>query len=232
MKPICLDLYCKAGGTSRGYQQAGFYVVGVDIEPQKNYIGDDFLQADALEVLRILIGGGCIIGQSGRVYYLADFDLIAASPPCQLDSVMTPMAHRQNHPDLIEPTRELLLKTGRPFVIENVSGARHKLLNPVMLCGSMFGLPIWRHRYFETYPIWLMSPAACCHDFKPVLITDNGGPNGNGWGKPRKRTPIEVKRRAIQIDWMVGDEITEAIPPAYTRYLGQKMIELIKESAL
>lgn len=204
-----------------GYHQAGFEVVGVDIEPQPRY-PFRFIQADALEFLARLI-------ESGEV---EEYALIHTSPPCQLDSVMTPMAYRQNHPDLIGPTRQLLLKANRPFVIENVSGARHKLLNAVMLCGSMFGLSIWRHRYFETYPFWLMSPATCRHDFKPVLITDNGGPNANGWGKPRKRTPIETKRQAIQINWMTGDEITEAIPPAYTKWIGLQMLEMMKVEAL
>jgi DNA (cytosine-5)-methyltransferase 1 len=213
-KPILLDTFCKAGGCTKGYQRAGFYVVGVDIEPQPHYCGDEFIQADALD-------------------YLATADLsryaaIHASPPCQAYSTFTPLSHRANHPDLIDLVRMQLWATGKPYVIENVSGARMLLDNPVMLCGSMFGLTFWRHRYFEIYPPQLHLLPPCQHNFKPVLITDHGGPNGNGKGKPRTRTPIDVKRAAAGIDWMTEMELSEAIPPAYTEWIGQHLMEAIE----
>lgn len=132
-KPILLDTFCKAGGAGMGYHLAGFEVVGVDIEPQKHY-PFEFHKADALE----------FIAQHGH-----EFDVIHASPPCQFGSEATPMAARANHENLIPATREALKHAGRPYVIENVENVRVWLKNPVMLCGSMFNLPVWRHRYFE-----------------------------------------------------------------------------------
>jgi DNA (cytosine-5)-methyltransferase 1 len=205
-RPLLLDLYCKAGGASKGYFDAGFDVIGVDIEHQPNY-PYWFVQGDALEFL----------AKHGH-----SFDAIHASPPCQHYSRFTPNSHKDNHADLIDPTRQLLKATGKPYVIENVSGARKLLVNPIMLCGSMVGLPIWRHRWFELSPNNMLLTPPCRHDFKPVLITDNGGPNANGWGKPRKRTPVAAKREAAGIDWMTSDEITEAIPPAFTEWIARQ----------
>lgn len=126
MSGAALDLFCCAGGVTRGLQQAGFYVVGVDHEPQPRYCGDAFVQADALKYL--------------ATADLSRFDLICASPPCK---PFTPMRHAprtKKHPDLITPTRPLLERSGRPYCVENVVGARSYLKNPTMLCGSMFGL--------------------------------------------------------------------------------------------
>ncbi len=237
MKPKCLDLYCGGGGCSKGYQDAGFYVVGVDNRPQTRYCGDDFLQADALEVLRILVGGGCIIGQSGRVYYLSDFDLIAASPPCQAYSITKNLkTSRKDQPDLVGPTRELLTASGKPYVIENVPGA--PLNNPLMLCGTMFNLGTIRHRLFEcSPPIWF-PPAPCQHTGKIVPM----------WWKSRQRALLAggnykyihvvgssflmpEARAAMGINWMVRDEINQAIPPKYTEFIGKQMLEMIREVA-
>lgn len=131
-KPRLLDLFCKAGGAGYGYWQAGFDVVGVDIEPQKRY-PFTFIQADALEYL---------------ARHGGEYDAIHASPPCQAFSKMKnpDKAHRKAHPDLVDPVRELLMRTGRPYIIENVPGA--PLLSPVTLCGSQFGLKVYRHRVF------------------------------------------------------------------------------------
>lgn len=155
-----LDLYCGVGGAARGYDQAGFEVVGVDIEPQPNYrfgqaynLPYGFVQADALESLDRLLDGGRVGG-----WTLDDFDVIHASPPCQRFTAMGRMANtHDDHPDLVAPTRELLEATGKPYVIENVEGA--PLRDPLLLCGTMFGLGIlaggeWyelqRHRLFES----------------------------------------------------------------------------------
>ena len=191
-----------------GYYRAGFDVTGIDIASQKHY-PFEFIQADALE-------------------YIADhgseYDVIHASPPCQHYSEETPMDCRDNHPDLIAPVRELLRATGKPYVIENVEGARSWLLNPVMLCGSMFSLPIFRHRYFETWPHWYMSPRTCDHSFVPVMITGTTRRKG----VKRADAPVALRREAIGIDWMVITELDEAIPPAYTEWIGNQLMTYLE----
>src|SRR5687768_6327417 len=132
-RPRLLDLFCGAGGCSKGYQRAGFDVVGVDINPQPRHCGDEFYQADALEVLRLLIAG-----ETWQGYVLADFAAVHASPPCQLYSTLRNAAadRGSGHPDLVAPTRELLEATRLPWVMENVPGA--PMAPAIVLCGSMF----------------------------------------------------------------------------------------------
>lgn len=196
-----------------GYYRAGFTdITGVDIKPMKRY-PFRFIQADALEYLAMLI-------ESGEI---AEYDAIHSSPPCQKWSEATPEYLRCNHPDLIAPIRKLLLATAKPYVIENVEMARYELKSPIMLCGSMFGLPIWRHRYFESphLPLALLPP--CQHIGRPVLITGMGSTPRPEYGK-RYKFPISEKRKAIDIDWMTAEEITEAIPPAYTEWIGRQLL--------
>src|SRR5260221_245774 len=121
MKPRLLDLCCKAGGATRGYQLADYHVTGVDIDPQPHYIGDAFFQADAIEFL-------CEHGN--------EYDLIHVSPPCQRYSKITPVAHKSLYPDMIAEFRSYLQVLGKPYIIENVEDARRLLVKPVMLCGS------------------------------------------------------------------------------------------------
>lgn len=206
-KPRLLDAFSGAGGCARGYQQAGFHVTGIDIKPQPRFSGDVFIQGDALEY----------IAEHGR-----EFDAIHASPPCQAYSEATPLHHRATLPELIAPTRELLIASGRPYVIENVENARRHLINPVMLCGSMFGLAVWRHRYFEVSPMWFLAPSMCVHEGRPVSL--HPGSNARkGRGGP---TVIEA-REAMGIDWMTGHELNEAIPPAYTFFIGTQIMAAI-----
>lgn len=218
MKPLLVDLFCKAGGATRGYQQAGFHVVGVDIEPQPNYCGDEFHQADAL------------------TFPLDRFDAAHASPPCQanlhgLNAVNRSLGRTVDHPDLIAATRARLVAADIPYVIENVVGAA--LLGPVRLCGSSFGLPIRRHRLFESN-VTLLVPQ-CEHDREgekkywtsfrgkskqvrrsAVVQVYGSGAETHLWGP------------ALGIDWMTRDELTQAIPPAYTEHIGRQILRVVE----
>ena len=193
-----------------GYSRAGFDVVGIDIKPQPHY-PFEFIQADALEY----------IAQHG-----AEFDAIHASPPCQRYSVCTPTAYKDNHPDLIGVTRYALLTTGKPYVIENVENARSLLVNPLKLCGSMFGLNLWRHRYFELNGLWLMSPASCNHLELPVLISGTTRRSIEKGGRFEFTT--QQCRDAADLQWMTRTEMDEAIPPAYTEFIGAHLLRVIE----
>jgi len=201
-----LDLFCGAGGAAMGYYLAGFEIVGVDIKPQPHY-PFEFYQADALEFV---------------VEHGAEFDAIHASPPCQAYSWCTPVPYRARHPDLIAIVRVLLEETGKPFVIENVPGARHLLREPVMLCGTMFNLPLWRHRYFEIWPR-LSTPIQlrCNHTTLPVLVSGTTRRKVGG----RFEYSIAEKREAMQIPWMTTRELDQAIPPVYTEWIGKRILE-------
>lgn len=208
-RPRALDLFCGAGGATKGLQRAGFHVTGIDIKPQPRYCGDAFIQADAL----------------APPVDLRDFDFIWASPPCQAHS-KTRAIHGNDYPDLIPATRALLVATGVPWVIENVPGA--PLLHPIRLCGTMFGLKVIRHRDFESsFP--MLAPNCGRH----------GGTNSHrGYstgaefitvaGNNYRRVEGEV---AMSIDWMrTRDELSEAIPPAYSEFIGQAALRHLAPS--
>jgi DNA (cytosine-5)-methyltransferase 1 len=206
-KPRLLDLFCCAGGAGMGYHRAGFEVVGVDINPQPHY-PFEFHQADAL------------------TYPLDGFDAYHASPPCQGYSDCTPMIAKSLHPRLIADIRERL--QGKLYVIENVRGAKRELHNPLMLCGSMFGLRIHRHRYFEISKDWYPMLPHCYKPDNVIYIT--GSMKGKN-GRPHALEPLIAERKqAMGIDWMVTDEIDEAIPPAYTEYIGKYLMQVVLES--
>ena len=206
-----LDLFCKAGGASVGYARAGFEVVGVDIEKQKRY-PFEFVQADALDIM-------------ADVDFLRSFDVIAASPPCQTHSRTKHLRDAQGKTttkvDLIPQTRSALLKARRPYIIENVPGA--PLINPVTLCGSMFGLGVRRHRLFEVSdgasPIAIIH-SSCDHrgQGRPVGVYGSLRDDIPHGGKTADS--IEEARLAMGIDWMIWSELVEAIPPAYTELIG------------
>jgi len=226
LKPVLLDLFCGAGGCTRGYQEAGFYVVGVDINPQPNYCGDQLIQADALEMAAALAKDGALFCGPGLTILRPD--AIHASPPCPRYSTITPNAARGSHPDLIAETRELLKATGLPYVIENVVGS--PLENPIRLCGSSFGLDVRRHRLFEcSFPV---SAPPCEHSWqKPRFqsldkkMADRGqlasvvGVHGNC----NYAGEFELRCKAMGIEWMTNAELTQAIPPAYTRFIGEQL---------
>jgi len=201
-----LDLFCGAGGCSVGYHRAGFDVVGVDINPQPRY-PFEFHQADAFEFL---------------AEHWREFDAFGASPKCQLWSKQTPLKYRKNHEDDITPIRQALLSTGKPYIIENVESARHMLRNPVLLCGSMFGLPIRRHRYFEISIDILVLTPSCRHDFEAVYISGSYRKNGKRWD-----ASASDKRAAMGTPWMRVIDMDGAIPPAYTEFIGEKIKELV-----
>lgn len=197
-----LDLFCGSGGAGMGYHLAGFGVVGVDHNLQPRY-PFKFVQADALEYL----------AAHGHEY-----DLIHASPPCQRYSRITRKEFRANHPDLIGDVQELLDSIGKSFVIENVDGARHLLRNPLMLCGTMFGLNLWRHRYFETKPTIWFPLASCNHSLFPTPVSDS---------PIRKQATKREVEAVFGVDWMSVNELRQAIPPAYTDFIGQRMTEML-----
>ena len=194
-----LDLFCCAGGAAVGLNRAfpDAKITGVDNKEQKNY-PFNFVLADALE------------------YDLSDYDFIWASPPCQAYSEATPITTKGNHPKLIHIIREKLIKSGKPYIIENVEGARRDLINPIMLCGTMFGLKVWRHRYFETSFDIILTPM-CNHIGHPVTIN----PPANARKHQGKRD-FEKEKKAMKIDWMNKNEISQAIPPAYSEWLGNE----------
>ena len=206
-KPRALDLFCGQGGASAGLYNAGFEVEGVDIEPQPRY-PFKFHRADALQ------------------FPLESFDLIWASPPCQFGSEATPTEHRAKHRNLIPAIRERLEASGIPYIIENVEGARSHLRQPIKLCGSMFGLKTFRHRYFETKPFLTTLTPPCAHSFRPLLVT-TAGANSRRIGnfKSTKNAP-----EAYGIDWMSADGLKEAMPPAYSEFLGRQMLAIIERA--
>ena len=207
-----LDLGCKAGGASRGYADAGFEVVGVDIEPQPNY-PFAFIRADMLEV------------------DLSGFDVVHASPPCQRWTAYGRRSGVRNEawPDLIGPIRERLEAWGGPYVIENVPGA--PLRETLTLCGSMFGLDVRRHRLFESN-VALEVPACAHHRQTPRFAPATNRTNLRStvevgvW-----RIPLEVQHRAMGIGWMTLSELSQAVPPAYTHHLGSQLLTHIGASA-
>ena len=233
-KPRLLDLFCGAGGAAKGYHDAGFEVVGVDINPQPHY-PYQFIQADALDVLEQVVDG---MSDGWVVEDLGFFSTIHASPPCQRYSDLAKRNGNEDaHPDLIGPVRELLQATGLPYVIENVDSAPLIRKQSVMLCGSMFGLGVdgyrlRRHRRFEfsiTPPALLGTNCKCAGDSRPVIDVTGGGPTkaprlDAAGGRTYKGTADQA-RAAMGIDWMTKKELNEAIPPAYTEWVGNYLLE-------
>jgi DNA (cytosine-5)-methyltransferase 1 len=220
VKPRLLDLFCGAGGCTKGYQDAGFYVVGVDIEPQPNYCGDEFVQDDALFWMRH--------GLRWRRRHndVRSFDAIHASPPCQTYS--SAMRHLADvKPQQIDAIRELLVASGLPWVIENVPGAPlvvdSNLFGDhgVELCGSMFGLRIRRHRLFETnFPV---SPPAPCDHSRPAM-----NPHNSASRKAIGYAPERQWGEEMGVSWMGKDETRQAIPPSYTEHIGSYLLSHIE----
>lgn len=199
-----LDLFSCAGGATRGLQLAGFHVTGVDIDPQPNYIGDAFHQADAL------------------TFPLDGYDFIWASPPCQAHTLAQRIRGNE-HPDLIEPIRDRLKAAGVPYCIENVEGA--PLIEPVMLCGSMFGIRTYRHRLFEcSFPV--VQPG---HPEHTAPLRKMGRPvqDGEYMHIVGNFSGADLAREIMGMPWASRDELREAIPPVYSEYIGRSAIAFI-----
>jgi DNA (cytosine-5)-methyltransferase 1 len=204
-----------------GYHRAGFDVVGVDINPQPNY-PFECVEYDALDAAANL-------ADFGEVFGLA-FDAIHASPPCQFATTLEALQDR-TYANLIPETRRRLEATWLPYVIENVVGARDWLQNPFRLCGSSFGLGVWRHRLFETnWPSMGMVPPCSHSEYgDPLDVTGTGARrledrSDGGGGNSRKPRNLEEGQAAMGIDWMNRRELSQAIPPAYTEFIGEQLM--------
>jgi DNA (cytosine-5)-methyltransferase 1 len=219
-RPLLLDLFCKQGGAAMGYHYAGFDVIGVDIEPQPLY-PFEFIQADALEFLA---------SDHPAVFMAA---VRHASPPCQAYSSLKSMTDG-SHPDLVVPVRWALQSLGGTYVIENVVGA--PLADPVMLCGSTFDLgavcmdgkyrQLRRHRLFESnLPL---QPRRCQHIGQAVGVygTGGGGQMTRGY-KADKNVALD----AMGTPWMDRKGVSQAIPPAYTEFIGKQLLAQLAERA-
>jgi len=228
-RPRLLDLFCCAGGASAGYHAAGFDVTGVDIRPQPHY-PFPFIQADALTV------------------DLSGYDVIAASPPCQRYCVATPATRREDHPDLVEPIRRRLREAVArgdiwAYVIENVPGA--PLNDPITICGDTLRLGVRRHRLFESNVELYGTP--CHHDRSAPAVPVYGSYGQRGGrnpvegkpshstalpaGEPSRGTSTDVARAAMGIDWMPWPELTQAIPPIYTAWIGVQLMSHARHHA-
>jgi DNA (cytosine-5)-methyltransferase 1 len=214
MMPRALDLFCGGGGAAKGLVEAGFEVFGVDAREQPEY-PYEMVVADALD------------------YPFDGFDFVWASPPCQRFSHAT--RDKSRHQDLIDPIRERLVASGLPYVIENVVGAKKFLRDPVMLCGAMFGLGVVRHRLFEcSWPV--RAPEHVKHKGsivtgEYVTVAGNGGvPSWTLRERERRGLPrhipgemtLERWQEAMGIDWLSRKPLVQAIPPAFSRFIGEQ----------
>ena len=211
-----LDLYCGVGGASMGYSRAGFDVTGVDLKHGKRY-PFKYIRANVLEIL-------------ADIEFLNEFDVIHASPPCQTHSITKNLRIAQGKStskiDLIPETRAGLIKSAKPFIIENVMGS--PLIDPIMLCGSAFGLKVRRHRIFESNI--KLNGSLCDHkkQGRPVGVygsLNDEIPNG---GKTAKT--ITEAREVMGIEWGIWTELVEAIPPIFTQYLGRQAINELQHT--
>lgn len=219
-KPWLLDLFAGAGGAGEGYHRAGFHVVAVDLDPKPlRHNPHEWYVGDALDVLDTLLSRG-----EWQGYRLHDFQAIHASPPCQDASALHARYPDRVYPKLIEPTRERLVRSGIAWVIENVMPA--KLHFGITLCGGMFGLRTYRHRRFETS--WL-----CWQPMHPkhTVLTSTRKRKADWDAGLHVSVTGDVSsyiaREAMGIDWMTGNELSQAIPPAYTEWLGRQLLGIL-----
>jgi len=216
VRPRLLDLFCGAGGATKGYQRAGFDVTGVDIAPQPRYCGDAFVQADAM------------------TYPLEGFQAIHASPPCQsysraLKHLATPQ------PMLLDAVRERLGEwDAGPWIIENVAGAGIPTAPELfgrygmMLCGTAFGLRIERHRFFESNVLLFGSE---CHHTRHAMNPHNVAGRKRMYAEFGRGDPEKIWAREMGVEWMNRHEVREAIPPIYTEHIGKAIMNFARLAA-
>lgn len=219
-----LDLFCGAGGAAMGLHRAGFEVIGVDVAPQPRY-PFRFVQMDWRDTFNYWQAG--------------TFDFVWASPPCQRYCALKVMRNAREHPDFVDEVRERLRGFGLPYVIENVFGA--PLNNPIVLCGSHFalqsnGFQLRRHRYFEA-SFSISSPGQCAHAPRTLGVYGQKvrdiAQEKRHYAKPEETRgqPVGVVlpqrwgKEAMGIDWMNMQELSEAIPPAYSEYIGRQFLK-------
>jgi DNA (cytosine-5)-methyltransferase 1 len=254
--PRLLDLYCCAGGAGRGYVDAGFDVYGVDIKPQPNY-PYPFHQGDVLEVVAALLRGERLrfVGRDGEGFMLglADFAAVHASPPCQFFSrthgihpegrtgggnggykAPRPRAARDDHVNLMPQTRALLVASGLPYIIENVVDAWRAMVDPILLCGTMFGLRTYRHRCFEANFL-IVPPGHPAHTQGQTKGEGNSQGKGCGYSASTHGAAMitiagnNFNRRegmaVMGIDWEATQkEVAQMIPPAYSAFIGRQLM--------
>jgi len=217
-RPVIVDLFGGVGGAAKGYQDAGFYVRSVDINPQPDSIADEFVQADVTEL---------------DSSFFADAVMVHAAPPCQRDAAITRGTNkrlRHTYPDLIGPTRKILKATGLPYVIENPAARPD-----VVLCGETFGLRVIRHRNHELGNWSMKTPAHRVHRGKVIGVRhgvrireEDGGYYYAVYGNGGYKGTVPQWKAAMGIDWTdVRKSIAEAVPPAYTRCLGAEFMKLL-----
>lgn len=212
MRPRLLDLYCCAGGAGTGYARAGFEVVGIDISPQPNY-PFEFHRVDALEFL---------------AEHAGEFDAVHASPPCQAYTPLGALHRHKTYPDLVAATRAALDETGLPYVIENVMSAPLIKERSIVLCGGMFGLRTYRHRRFESR-LSLVAPEHPKHVIR-TATKQRRKLWAEGWHVSiTGDVGVYVGPEAMGIDWMSGNELCQAIPPAYTEFIGRQLLDAVTE---
>lgn len=218
-KPVALDLFGGEGGAGKGYQRAGFYVIGVDENARalKRYPGWT-LEMDWKDGLEY-------------VTFAYDVDLIHASPPCQLyTKAQFSLVNKPEHPDLIGPVREALIAMGKPYVIENVPGA--PLIYPIELCGCMFDMTVeykgqrfalYRPRLFETnFPV--EQPSHCEHKY-PAMDVFGHGSSGRFYRDHGFGVPSKVTNQLMGTEWMTRDGCSESIPPVFTEYIANEFVD-------
>jgi DNA (cytosine-5)-methyltransferase 1 len=207
-----LDLYCGVGGASAGYYKAGFDVTGIDLKHGRRY-PYKYIKGDVLLYLQDLD-------------FLRSFDIIHASPPCQTHSITQHLRNAQGKStsklDLIPQTRAALIASGKPYVIENVPGS--PLINPIQLCGSSFGLRVRRHRLFESN--MKLTGSTCNHKGQGRPVGVYGSLNDQIPKGGKTATTIDEGRDAMGMPWAIWTELVEAIPPAYSEYIGKQIINL------
>jgi len=208
-----LDLFCGVGGASVGYAEASFEITGIDLKHGKRY-PYKYIKGDVLAYLDDLD-------------FLRSFDVIHASPPCQTHSITQHLRNAQgkstNKIDLIPETRAALIASGKPYIIENVPGS--PLIDPIQLCGSSFGLKVRRHRLFESNMDLIGS--VCDHKLQGRPIGVYGSLNDQIPNGGKTATTIDEARNAMNMPWAIWTELVEAIPPAFTKYLGDQVTRIL-----